>query len=158
MAKTNTNPTPAEPEVDIDGLWNTSQAAAYLGIQKGSLAAAIERTPYLKDNMITDKYPGLQITRKRLRPQDVKRFAEERKNSPRAASGGMRRWTLLLALDEKPVAEKLLSERFGRDITFDKAYKRKAAETADADGAVGSDAAPGDDNGVYEEEGVLTEA
>jgi len=135
MAKTLNTKTTSDPMPDSDGLWSTGQAAAFLGIQKGSLAAAVERTPYLKDNAVKDKHPGMNINRTRLRPEDVRKFADARGASTRAGSNGMRRFSVLTTNEEKPVAEMLLSNKFGRDIKLETLWKNrnKAEEVSASD-------------------------
>lgn len=138
-----------EPQADSDGLWTAGQAAAFLGIQKGSLAAAIQRHEYLKEASTKDTYPGLNIPRTRLRPDAVRRFAQERLNSPRATSGGLRRWTALMTEDERQQAQAELSKRLGREIRFETAYKRKDKSKTDngvESDVVSSDIEPSDVN------------
>lgn len=145
--------TPNEPERDSDGLWTTRQAATYLGIQKTSFDAAIKRNDYLREGLVVDKYPGLEIVRKRLHPDLVRRFAEERNSSGHSQSrGGQKRFTAFLTEPEVETASRAVSEALGREVEFKRLYKNrsKTAGPAESNSAVDSD--DGDDGDTYDEE------
>lgn len=118
-----------EPEADSDGLWTTRQAATYLGVQKSSFDAAIKRLDWLREGVITDKYPGLNIVRKRIHPDLVRRFSTDRGESGRGGSrGGQKKMAVFLTEDEVARAEIALSEEFGREVTFERLYRGKKAD------------------------------
>lgn len=125
------------------------------GIKASTMGVAIKKHAYLKDAVVRERHPETDQMWTRIRLDAVERYKNERRVGGGSGShAGLKKLTVWLSDEEQVEAARLLSEKFGRDISIERLYKGKKADGAASDEGGESDA---DDEGD-EDEGDETDA